>query len=60
MQEKLVIIDFSTEDVDIYPIDSTYEPEMEKLLESLGHNPGICQWMFLKGNITTHNKELNT
>ena len=58
--EKLIILDFSTGEVDIYPIEYDYEPCMEDLLEELGHNANDCQWMFTQGNITIHNKELNT
>lgn len=50
--EKLVILDFATGDVDIYPIEYSYEPDMDKLLDSLGHNANDCQWMFTEGNVT--------
>ena len=58
MQEKLIILDFSTGEVDIYPIEYDYEPCMEDLLEELGHNPNDCQWMFTQGNITFHKEVL--
>ena len=58
MQEKLIILDFSTGEVDIYPIEYDYEPCMEDLLEELGHNANDCQWMFTQGNITFHKKVL--
>lgn len=56
--EKLIILDFSTGDVDIYPIEYEYEPCMEDLLEELGHNPNECQWMFSQGEIKFHKKVL--
>ena len=57
--ENLVILDFNTGEVDIYPTDFTDEPDAETLLDSLGHNANDCQWMFSCGNITYHNKILN-
>lgn len=56
--EKLIILDFTTGDVDIYPIEYEYEPCMEDLLEELGHNPNDCQWMFSQGEIKFHKKVL--
>ena len=56
--EKLVILDFSTGEVDIYPIEYDYESCMEDLLEELGHNANNCQWMFGTGNITFHKEVL--
>ena len=58
MQEKLIILDFSTGETDIYPVEYDYEPCMEDLLEELGHNANDCQWMFTQGNITFHKKVL--
>lgn len=57
--EKLIILDFSTGEVDIYPIKYEYEPDMDELLDSLGHNANDCQWMFTEGNITFHKEVLN-
>jgi hypothetical protein len=56
--KKLIILDFSTGDVDIYPIEYEHEPDMDELLDSLRHNANDCQWMFSKGNITFHKEVL--
>ena len=56
--ERLTILDFTTGDVDIYPIEYDYEPDMDELLEELGHNANNCQWMFSQGDITIHNEIL--
>ena len=34
------------------------EPDMDELLDSLGHNANDCQWMFSKGDITFHKEVL--
>lgn len=57
--EKLIILDFSTGEVDIYSIEYDYEPDIDKLLDSLGHNANNCQWMFIPGNITFHKETLS-
>lgn len=56
--EKLIILDFSTGDVDIYPVEYEQEPDMDELLEKLGHRANDCQWMFFQGNITFHKEVL--
>ena len=56
--EKLIILDFATGDVDIYPVEYDYEPDMEELLGSLGHRANDCQWMFSEGDITFHKEVL--
>ena len=56
--EKLVILNFSTGEVDIYTTDYKQEPDMDDLLDSLGHNANDCQWMFTQGNITFHKEVL--
>ena len=56
--ERLIILDFCTGEVDIYPVEYDAEPCMEDLLESLGHNANDCQWMFTQGNITFHKETL--
>jgi hypothetical protein len=56
--ERLTILDFTTGDVDIYPIEYDYEPDMEELLEELGHNANNCQWMFGDSKVTIHNEVL--
>lgn len=53
--EKLIILDFATGEVDIYPVEYDSEPDMNELLDSLGHRANDCQWMFTQGNITYHN-----
>jgi hypothetical protein len=44
--EKLAILDFESNEVHIYNIDSDYEPDIDDLLLGLGHNANMCQWMF--------------
>lgn len=56
--EHLVILDFNTGDVDIYPVDYSIDPEPEETLRSLGHNPDNCQWMISDGNIIFHKETL--
>ena len=56
--EKLVILDFTTGEVDIYPIEYEYEPDVDELLDSLGHNANDCQRMFVQGIITFHKEIL--
>ena len=57
--EHLTILDFTTGGVDIYPIEYGYEPDIEELLEELGHNANDCQYMFGTGNITFHKEVLS-
>lgn len=57
--EKLIILDFCTGMVDVYPIDYDYEPNMEELLYSLDHRPNDCQWMFTQGEILFHKEVLH-
>ena len=56
--EKLVILDFNTGDVDIYPVEYDNEPDMDELLDELGHNANDCQWMFFQGEVTFHKEIL--
>ena len=56
--ERLIVLDFSTGDVDIYPVEYEQEPDMDELLERLGHNANDCQWMFSEGDINFHNEVL--
>lgn len=56
--EKLIILDFSLGSVDIYDIDSEYEPDMEELLDSLGHRADDCHWMFAERPEITFHKEV--
>lgn len=56
--EYLTILDFNTGDVDIYPVEYEQEPDMDELLEELGHRANDCQWMFGTGNIIFHKEVL--
>lgn len=56
--EKLIILDFTTGEVDIYPVEYEQEPDMDELLEKLGHRANDCQWMFSQGNIFSHKEVL--
>ena len=54
--EKLVILDFNTGDVDIYPV--SHIDDAESVIEELGHNANDCQWMISDGQITFHKEIL--
>ena len=59
--ERLVILDFETGMVDIYPVEYDNEPDVEdvdELLDSLGHHANNCQWMLTTGDITFHKETL--
>jgi hypothetical protein len=56
--EHLTILDFTTGDVDIYLTEYENEPDMDELLDELGHSANNCQWMFGTGNITFHKEVL--
>ena len=56
--EKLIILDFETGMVDIYPVEYDNEPDMDLLLDNLGHHANDCQWMFTTGDITFHKETL--
>lgn len=56
--EKLAIFDYETGTVDIYPIEYDDEPDMDELLEELGHRANDCCWMFTTGDITFHKETL--
>jgi hypothetical protein len=56
--ERLIILDFNSGDVDIYPVEYNEEPDMDELLDSLGHKANDCQWMFSDGNINFHKETL--
>ena len=56
--EKLIILDSTDASIHIYDIDLSYEPDMDKLLDSLGHNANDCQWMFTQGDVTFHKEVL--
>ena len=55
--EKLVILDYSTGEVDVYDIDSEVEVN-EDLIESLGHNSNDCYWMCGENIRVTFNSEI--
>lgn len=57
--ERLIILDYATGEVDIYPVEYDYEPDMHELLDSLGHNVNDCNWMFTEGNVTFHKEVLS-
>jgi hypothetical protein len=40
--EHLTILDFTTGEVDIYPVEYEQEPDMDELLDGLGHNANDC------------------
>lgn len=52
--EKLVVLDFSTGEIHIYPIVSDYEPEISELFKKLGHDIDSCQWMLTDGAFVVH------
>lgn len=54
--EKLIILDFNTGEVDIYPV--SHIDDEENVIEELGHNANDCQWMISGGNITFHKEVL--
>lgn len=54
--EKLIILDFNTGEVDIYPV--RHIDDVESVIEKLGHNVDDCQWMISGGNITFHKEVL--
>ena len=56
--EKLIILDFETGMVNIYLTEYEDEPDMDLLLDSLGHRANDCQWMFTSGEITFHKEIL--
>lgn len=56
--ERLIILDFATGMVDIYQVEYEFEPDMDELLDSLGHNANDCQWMFTQGDVTYHKEVL--
>lgn len=56
--EYLTILDFTTGEVHIYPVQFEQEPDMDELLDSLGHRANDCQWMFSSNDIVVHNEVL--
>ena len=56
--EKLIVLDFATGSVDIYNTEYKNEPDMDDLLDYLGHNANDCQWMFTEGDVTFHKEVL--
>lgn len=43
--ETLVILDYNTASVDVYNVDSEANID-DRYIDSLGHNPDECSWMF--------------
>ena len=61
--EQLIILDYVTGTVDIYPVvmpdsDEDYV-EVEPILKKLGHRPSDCDWMFITGDITFHKEPVS-
>ena len=56
--KRLIILDFTTGMVDIYQVEYEFEPDMDELLDSLGHRANDCQWMFTQGDVTFHKEVL--
>lgn len=59
MEERLVITDFSTQELNIhiYIIDVDMEVN-EEFIKKLGHDPNYCQWFFgMRVNIQNHSKD---
>ena len=56
--EKLIILDFTTGEVDIYNTQFEDEYNADDILKGLGHRPSDCQWMVSDGNITFHKEVL--
>lgn len=56
--EHLIILDFNTGNVDIYPVEYAVEPDMDDVLKELGHRPNDCLWMISDGQITFHKETL--
>lgn len=52
---RLIILDFVTGNVDIYPINYMEVKDYNELLSNLGHDPNNCQWMISSGTIILHN-----
>ena len=50
--EKLIILDFNTGEVDIYPV--AHIDGVKSIIEKLGHRVDDCQWMISGGQITFH------
>lgn len=56
--EKLIILDFSTGEVDIYNTQFEDEYNVDDILRKLGHRVSDCQWMITDGQITFHKEVL--
>ena len=54
-EDEKVILDFETGQVEIFNTDYEQEPDMDELLDSLGHRANDCQWMYTEGDIIIHN-----
>jgi hypothetical protein len=56
--EKLIILDYSTGTVDIYDTQYDIEPDMDDLIDSLGHRANDCVYMFAQSSEITFHKEI--
>lgn len=56
--EKLVILDYSTGEVDIYNTQFEDGFNADDVMKQLGHNPDDCLWMYAEGQITFHKEVL--
>lgn len=55
--DKLIILDYVSGDVDIYPIEENYNnPNAEAILESLDYDVENCAWMITGENIVFRKK----
>jgi hypothetical protein len=58
--EQLIVLDLSDCSVHFYNIASDYEPDMEDLLDRLGHHASNCSWMFCENvNVEFHSGIIN-
>lgn len=56
--EKLIILDYSTGTVDIYDTQYDIEPDVDDLIDSLGHRANDCVYMFAQSPEITFHKEI--
>lgn len=57
MIEYLVILDFSTGEVNIYNVDSDANID-EEYIRKLGYSPSCCQWMFSQNLKINHHSKI--
>lgn len=56
--ERLVILDYETGRVDIYPVEHSDTLDVYHLLGDLNHRTSSCEWMFTSKNIIFHGEVL--